>query len=322
MPGAHTKLRLDPWPPEYDSAIQFAELDADTTAVVNPAVEVSSWRAIDPQHLKEYEEMYFVDGVRRIDARVLADGQAKVIHGLFGSIGVGAVRVRETAASFTDIEVDRFLILGDGILESAEVQVGNCVLKFQGLASPSNSPLEVLGELQNLMRTREADVGRRLSRPEVCVFADGPLTYFASAKDEIVGVVKTIHIPYVTEGYFEVVRKLARGQRSPLFAIEDGKYNRYSWFLRVADGRKIDHALAGIIRLEVRAAVGLDRAVRIADFSAVELPRFVCTSARDSRAPQNLVPIGSLEMELRHWLGDAVLLQRGIERKLLEEVYL
>jgi len=296
-------------------------MDAETAAVVNPDVEMDGWRAVDPHPIKEYEEMCFVDGVRRIDARVLADGEGKVIHGLFGSIGIGAVRVRETSASFTDIEVDRFLIMGDGIRRSAEVQIGNCVLTFQGLASPSNSPLELLGELQNLMRTREADVGRRLSCSEVCVFADGPLTYFASAKDEIVGVVKTIHVPYVTERHFEVVRKLTRGQRSPLFSIEDGKYNRYSWFLRVADGRKIDHALAGIMRLEVRAAVGLDQATRIADLSAVELQRFVSTSARDSRAPQNLVPIGSLEMELRRRLGNALLLQRGIERNLLKEVY-
>ena len=78
--------------------------------------------------------------------------------------------------------------------------------------------------------------------------------------------------------------------------------------------------LAGVIRLEVRAALGLESACKIANFSARELPRFVSSPARDPRAPQNLAPVGNLETELRHRLGDSLLLRRGIEKKLLEGV--
>ena len=56
-------------------------------------------------------------------------------------------------------------------------------------------------------------------------------------------------------------------------------------------GRKLDHVLAGVIRLEVRAALGLENASRIANFSAHELPRFVSSPARDPRAPQNLARV-------------------------------
>ena len=320
MEKAHTKLRLDPWPPEYDSAVQFGDIETENSGVVDAYVETRDWQPITPESLGMYDEICFVDGVRRIEARVLADGDAKVIHGLFGSIGVGAVRIRGGCALFTDIGIHRFLILGEGLLQAAEIQVGDYTVVFDGLASPCNSPVELLGELQNLMRTREAEIGKRLSCPHVCVFADGPLTYFASIRDQIAGVIKTIHVPYISGNHLAVVSSLSRGQRTPLFSIEDGKYNRYSWFLRVADGRKIDHALAGIVRLEVRAAVGLDTAQQIANFSAVELPRFVCTAARDPRAPQNLAPVGSLEAQLRHRLGDPLLLRRGIEKKLLEGV--
>src|SRR5262249_42155367 len=135
---------------------------------------------------------------------------------------------------------------------------------------------------------------------------------------EAVGIIKTIHFPYLALSQFSSVAELLTGHRTPLFAIKDGKYDRYSWFLRLAQGRKVDHPLAGIIRLEVRAAVGLEKAKEMADFSACILPRFVSSSARDPRAPQNLAPVGMLETELRHRLGDALLIRRAIEKRLLE----
>lgn len=320
MDNSRITLRLDPWPPEYDSAVQFGDIEGESTGSVNADVETNDWQPISSESTGEYEELCFVDGVRRIEARVIADSKDKMIHGLFGSIGVGGVRVLGANASFTGITVDRFLILGGGLLQRAQIEVGKHSLVFEGLASAQNSPIELLGELQNLMRTREAQLGKGLSSRNVCVFADGPLTYFASTRDEVVGIIKTIHIPYLIAKHFSLVGRLLPGQRTPLFAIEDGKYDRYSWFLRVAPGRKLDHALAGIMRLEVRAAVGLENACRIANFSAYELPRFVSSPARDPRAPQNLAPVGNLETELRHRLGDPLLLRRGIEKKLLEGV--
>jgi hypothetical protein len=320
MDNFRTTLRLDPWPPEYDSAVQFGDFEGESAGTVNADVETHDWQPMIPDSTGEYEEICFVDGVRRIEARVIADSHDKMIHGLFGSIGVGAVRVRAASASFTGITVDRFLILGEGLLQKEQIEVGEHTLVFEGLASAQNSPIELLGELQNLMRTREAQLGKGLSSRNVCVFADGPLTYFASTRDEVVGIIKTIHMPYLTAKHFSVVGRLLPGQRTPLFGIEDGKYDRYSWFLRVASGRKLDHVLAGVIRLEVRAALGLESARRMANFSARELPRFVSSPARDPRAPQNLAPVGNLETELRHRLGDPLLLRRGIEKKLLEGV--
>jgi uncharacterized protein len=320
MDISRTTLRLDPWPPEYDSAVQFADIESESAGTVNADVETHDWQPIGVESAGDYEEICFVDGVRRIEARVIADSHDKMIHGLFGSIGVGAVRVRATRASFTGIAVERFLILGEGLLQKEQIEVGEHTLVFEGLASAQNSPIALLGELQNLMRTREAHLGKGLSSRNVCVFADGPLTYFASTRDEVVGIIKTIHIPYLAAKHFALVGRLLPGQRTPLFAIEDGKYDRYSWFLRISDGRKLDHVLAGVIRLEVRAALGLESARRMADFAAHELPRFVSSSARDPRAPQNLAPVGNLETELRHRLGDPLLLRRGIEKRLLEGV--
>ena len=79
---------------------------------------------------------------------------------------------------------------------------------------------------------------------------------------------------------------------------------------------------AGVIRLEVGAAVGLESARHLAGMSAAVLPRFASMAMRDARAPQNLVPVGALEEELRRRMGDPLLIRRAIEKRISEGVAL
>jgi len=312
---------LDPWPPEYESSVQFGNFEEEVAGLIDATVETPVWKSISPQSHFDRPNLCFVDGVRRVEARVIADVDGKPVHGLFGSTAVGSARICGKKAHFDHLELKRFLILGAGLRESAMIRVGDRDLQFEGVSSSCNSPIEILGELQNFMRTLEADLGQSLAPSGACVFADGPLTYYAIAKQEVVGIVKSIYLPYLSPAHFAIVSRLDAGYRTPMFAIKDGKYNRYSWFLRVAEGRAVDHSLAGILRLEVREAIGKDTAKAMADLSATELPRFASSPIRDPRAPQNLVPIGALEDRLRLQLGDAVLVRRGIEKKLMEGVY-
>jgi hypothetical protein len=62
--------------------------------------------------------------------------------------------------------------------------------------------------------------------------------------------------------------------------------------------------------------------VEIANFAAPTLCLYASSTVRDSRAPQNLLPVGALEDELRHRLGDAVLVRRAIEQAIAEGVSL
>ena len=314
------QLRLDPWPAEYDSAIPLEDVPAEPAPPVDPNVETSDWRAIRPERAAAGEGLCFVDGVRRVEARVVAEAGERLVHGLFGSLAVGSVRSRARAALLEDVAVRRFLILGAGLERGETVRIGGGEVRFEALSSPANTPAEILAALQNQMRTSEALLGETLTGPGRRVFVDGPLSYFSGARQEIVGIIKTIHQPYLGAPQFALVASLTAGCRTPLFAIADGKYDRYAWFQRVAAGRAIDHRLAGILRLEVRAAVGLERARALADFSAAELPRFASTPTRDARAPQNLTPVGALEEELRRRLGDPVLMRRAIETRLYEGV--
>lgn len=48
--------------------------------------------------------------------------------------------------------------------------------------------------------------------------------------------------------------------------------------------------------------------IRLANLSQMALGRFASPAYKDSRAPQNLYPIGGLERALRHRLGDPRLL--------------
>lgn len=111
-----------------------------------------------------------------------------------------------------------------------------------------------------------------------------------------------------------MLARLRAGERTPLFALRSSRrFVRFSWFLRLAQPQLGASGLAGIVRLEVSEAVGLDAATRLADASAAVLPRFVPGRWRDPRSPQNLLPIGALETSLRRHMGDSSLIRRHIE---------
>ena len=80
-------------------------------------MEGVAWQAIEPPKQERPGVLYFIDGVRRVEARViLDDGSGRIIRGLFGSAAVGAVRVESKMASFEEIRVKRLIVAGTGIL--------------------------------------------------------------------------------------------------------------------------------------------------------------------------------------------------------------
>jgi uncharacterized protein len=310
------KLYLDPWPPDYDPPVQIDESLYD--GPVDVAVESAVWQAICNPQQALFGRIYFIDGARRIDARVLTEDAAtgKTTHGLFGTTAVGCVESDGERSTIPLVLVRRMLILGNGIVRDETLTIGSARLEYTGESTHESSPDEALARLQNIMRDSEARLGQELMGPGACVFADGPLTYFTHCADSLIGVVKKIQKPYLDPVHFDLVKRLEAGARTPLFHIPDPKHERYSWYLRLVTPRRTEHPLAGILRLEVRSAIGVDAAVRLADFSALELPRFASSPVRDARAPQNLVPVGALEAELRRHMGDPLLIRRAIEKRL------
>jgi hypothetical protein len=312
------RLRLDPWPAEYASALQIGEFQDEPADEIDYSVEGREWMAVEPASVRRPEPLHFVDGVLRVDARVILDDQSdRIIYGLFGSVAAGAVRVEKCRAQFESPSIGRFLITGAGVRpDPRTVECGNTRITFEPYPAAENEANTPLRELQNRMRSEEAGLAELLARSSACLFSDGPLTYFADSTLSAVGIIKRLREPYLAAPRFALVRSLRPGHRTPLFLIRGGKHERYSWYLRAGAPRLMDHDLAGVLRLEVRSGIGIDRAQQLAQLSAACVPDFAGDSIRDPRSPQNLLPVAALEHDLRRRLGDPLAIRRAIERLL------
>ncbi len=313
-------LRLDPWAAEYGGAIQ-AE-DEQPPAAVDTRVETAAWAALRPAPAPRPGRIAFVDGVRRVEHRLLVSQGERTVFGLLGSFGVGAVVVA-AAARVAHAQVGRVAVTGGGVkLEPfvAPVGLAGAPVVFEPASEPEDTFEAPLAGLQTAMRRSEAGLAERLSAETDVVFQDGPLGFLTSAaRGSVVGFVKTLQRQYLDAAARALLPRLAVGERTPLFLIP-GREGRYSWYLRLAFGRAIESPLTGVARLEAPASRGLEEARRLADLSAREIPRFASDGARDPRAPQNLHPIGGLEARLKHLLGDPLVVRRAVEAQIHREV--
>jgi hypothetical protein len=320
MPTVAYSLRLDPFAPDYDAAIQLVEAESPVAAV-DARVETEEWRAVRPSPAPAPKRVFFVDGVRRIEHRLLVETEGATLFALLGSFGVGAACLEGRSARVLGESVERVLVVGGGeLLPPLEVPVprGRARLRFSPRVAPENTPLAPLDGLQRAMREGEARLGQELVGGEAdLVFLDGPLSYLTSAVP-VVGFVKRLMGTYLSDVDARLLPRLGVGERTPLFLIQD-HLPRYSWYLRLGRGRRIEAALTGVVRLETSGGLPLAEVRRLADASAAVLPRLASDPAHDPRAPQNLHPIGGLEARLRRLLGDPLLVRRAVEAHLHRE---
>jgi hypothetical protein len=312
-------LRLDPWGAEYEGSIQLS--DEEEAVPVDIRVETAAWAAVRPEPAPCPGRIAFVDGVRRVEHRLLIGNGERTVFGLLGSFGVGAVLV-DRVARVGHETIGRVAVAGGGLkLDPFVAPVdGRGALFFEPRSEAENTPVAPVEGLQKAMRTTEAGLAERLSAEVDVVFLDGPLTFLtAAAGGSVVGFVKRLLRNYLDPSAHALLPRLEVGERTPLFLIP-GREPRYSWYVRIARGRAIESALTGVVRLEARAARGLDEARALADLSAREMRRFASDATRDARAPQNLLPIGGLEARLKHLLGDAAVVRRAVEAQLHSEV--
>jgi len=316
--GRYT-LRLDPWGAEFEGMIQVSE--EEEAVPVDTRVEQAAWAAIRPPAAPPPGRIAFVDGVRRIEHRLLVGDGERTVFGLLGSFGVGAVLVDGTARVGHET-VGRVAVAGGGLeLDPFVAPVnGRGALVFEPRTEAENTPVAPVDGLQKAMRHTEAGLTERLSAEVDVVFLDGPLTFLtAAARGSVVGFVKRLLRNYLDPSAHALLPRLEVGERTPLFLI-GGREPRYAWYTRIARGRPIESALTGVARLEAPARRGLAEALTLADLSAREMRRFASDAMRDPRAPQNLLPIGGLEARLKHLLGDAAVVRRAVEAQLHREV--
>ena len=64
------------------------EMKSDSAGKVEIEVEGIGWNAVEPQTHERPVPIHFVDGVRRVEARIILDDESgRIIRGLFGSAG-------------------------------------------------------------------------------------------------------------------------------------------------------------------------------------------------------------------------------------------
>ena len=313
-------LRLDPWQVEYGAELPASGAD-DTGPVVevDPFIEVKAdqWAALSPlpsAAMPLPDAVAFVDGVRRLELRVVVPRGHGWAHGAFGSWGVGAVIAADGGRMvFGDHEVGRCLVIGSGVVPPAPIVLGPG-LAWDNHAAEGDETDVPPKWVHRQMRENEERFARRLAAASgLLVVSDGPLSFVDRTPAAVLGLVKRLHELYLPDALLPVLFGLTPGQRTPLVALVGTAFERYTWFMRLASPSAGEPPLSGIVRVEVATTIGREAAARLADLSAILLPRYVPARARDPRAPQNLLAIGALESHLRRQLGDQALLRRHLE---------
>ena len=317
------RILIDPWEVDYGDQTPLESTEDRPDDEVDHEVEVADdeWAPIAPLGSAAVpQRVMFIDGVRRLEARVHTRRGEQLIYGGFGSHAVGAVEVSESEARFGETRIFRTVVLGSGQRLPAAVKVRDDLI-YEAKSTPSTEVDAPLRHIQKAMRLAEAALARELCCEDTLIIVDGPLSFEAERRGLALGYIKRIHELYLPKKFIPLLATLSAGSRTPMFAIRTAKagFSRYSWFQRLAEPSLGTTELHGLVRLEVAGNVGLDIARGLADAATTWLPKAAPRRARDPRSPQNLLPIGALEQELRAQLGNTQLIRRWIEDLLARE---
>jgi len=308
------RFAVDTWAPDYGTSREEQLREASRPVDVAVEFPPDEWDPVTPaRDVEAPDTVTFVDGVRRIDARIWIgssggrDGSDTIDKpGVCASVAAGAVRCSPGLASIEAVVVERALFTSADGAEALDLgSTGRYELRPLPVASDEALYLAVHGHMSKV----EEELSEELNEPGLVVF-DGPLGVRDGANSA--GYIKSQHVQYLeTEEHQGVIAKLDPGQRTPLFHI-GGEMSNWSWYMRLPGPRS--HSMSGVVRVELPGLGDVDCAAARADQITAALPRFASEAHKDARSPQNLYPIAGLERELRRRLGDAKLLDRALRR--------
>jgi hypothetical protein len=298
------KYAVESWAPEYGTSVDAESMDALQASPADVTVEVpaADWAPRTPDGVAPAGRVLFVDGVRRVDARVWVtapDGQTR--SGIAASYAAGVVCC-DGAATLQSAETSRGFFSAVPGAPALQTRCG----VYTPVLADGDTAEDLVAAMQKQMRALERTVAAAAGTADLVV-VDGLLS--RPAVEGAVGYVKTHHQRYLTGELEAIVGALAPGQRTPLFRTSTSQ-PRFSWYTRLPgpDG----HPWAGIVRGEVPGELLVSTAVALADLATATWPRYASVAHKDPRAPQNLHPIAELERALRRRLGDPALLYRAL----------
>jgi hypothetical protein len=326
------RYTVDGWDPAYGASLELEEYLQESSADVAVDLELpaSQWHAIDVRSdIPAPGAMLFVDGVRRIEARVWIDSPADADEaasspatdataGLCASYAAGVVCCSGQQAHLVTAELRRGLFSIAPHANDINTRAG----KYQAYhVAGGAAGVPLMARLSQALQRRLADVevaaaaaarsgihDRGTPVDDDLLIIDGPLRG-RQHLPRALGYIKSHRSTYLPSELNLLVGRLTPGQRTPVFLMGTS-WDRHSWYLRLPGPP--GSPWAGVVRVECAADLPITEVIRLANLSQSTLGRFASTAYKDSRAPQNLYPIGGLERELRHRLGDPQLLYRAL----------
>jgi hypothetical protein len=317
--AAHPGMRfsVDPWDPSYGVSLDADELgESPAEVVADVELPADEWRPLDPDPQASPPAVtLFVDGVRRVDAQAWVhdpDGPDACLA-LYASYAAGVMCCcAADGAHLVEPRVRRSIIT----TAPHAVDVATAAGRYAAsIIEPRKdlAPAQTLSlKLQNLLADVEVEAAAAARATtgtgDDLLVVDGTLRGRENLP-RAVGYIKTHHKAYLERRCNDVVALLGPHQRTPVFRLGT-RWSRYSWYLRLPCPPGAPWA--GVVRLECSAALTVADALTLARRSQVTLARYASAGYKDSRAPQNLYPIGGLERQLRRRLGDAGVLYRAL----------
>lgn len=312
------RVWVDPWDPSFGTSLGDGALDESTARLtLDLESPPESWAPVAPAADSwRPSELLIVDGVRRIDARVWfsdVDHPAAVL-GIAASVAAGVVRI-DGHARVSEPRVGRGIFTS---FPDAEA-ITTPITEYPVIHTPGGEFDDLQLAVQRRMGDLEVEAAfaTRGSDDDLMIM-DGPLVGRTTIPRAL-GYIKSHRASYLPPDLNEVVVRLQAGHRTPVFTIGTS-WSRHTWYLRLPTTST--SPWAGVVRCEAAESLSRTEVLRLADTSAAVLPGLASESYKDSRAPQNLIPIGGLEKALRHRLGDSMKLHRALvtSTRLVQEV--
>ena len=335
-PAVGMRFTVDGWDPTYGTSLELEEDLGESTAQVDLNVEFTEngWQPVDVDPaLRRPSATLFVDGVRRVEARVWIDNADERGGGspatdasaaLCASYAAGVVCCCAAGAHLLTAETRRGLFT----IAPHAVDVATSAGSYVACHTAARATMPLSVTLSSALQRRLAEVEVTVAvtaraglglvgcvagdhddvRDNDLLVVDGPLrgrTHLPRA----LGFIKSHRTAYLPPPEHAMVGRLTHGQRTPVFLMGT-TWDRHAWYLRLPC--LPGPPWAGIVRLECSADLPPAEVVELANLSQATLCRYASAEYKDARAPQNLYPIAGLERELRRRLGDPRLLYRAL----------
>ena len=329
VPGAadgRMHFSVDGWNPTYGTNLELEDDLGESSAevVVDIELPAAQWRPIEVDRTVTLPAAaLFVDGVRRVEARVwideVSDGApaTEASAALCASYAAGVVCCCESQAHLLAIEARRGLFTiaphaldistSAGVYHACHTPPSDVAPLTVTLSAALQRRLAKL-ELAAANAARAELAGHGAAEDRDLLVIDGPLRN-RTHLPRTIGFIKSHRSAYLPPKLHAMVGALAGGQRTPVFLMGT-TWERYAWYLRLPCSP--GSPWAGVVRIECSADLPRAEVTRLANLSQATLCRYASLEYKDARAPQNLYPIAGLERQLRRRLGDTRLLYRAL----------